>query len=142
MFREIYEHINWFPDRRHLRFFGWSAGGALFVIATVLGLHAGAFGTASRVLILMGLMLIALGCVAPQGLFGVYRVWMGVTAPLFFCFQTLLLILFFFAVLTPVALVLKVLRRDSLKRTFDRNAASYWVPRRAPPPSRRYFRQY
>jgi hypothetical protein len=35
--------------------------------------------------------------------------------------------IFFYGILFPVGLVLKILRRDPLARKVDRRAASYWI---------------
>jgi hypothetical protein len=40
----------------------------------------------------------------------------------------------FFAVFTPVALVLRAKGRDALRRGFERNLATYWIDRIPPGP--------
>jgi hypothetical protein len=50
--------------------------------------------------------------------------------------------LIFFGLFTPIGLFFRLIRRDSLKRRIDPEAASYWEP--APPerPASDYLRQY
>jgi hypothetical protein len=72
-----------------------------------------------------------------------YRTWLLLFAPLAWSVSTLLLVLIFYVVLTPIAVAFRLLGRDPLKREFDRNAPSYWVKRdeTATEPSS-YFRQF
>ena len=35
----------------------------------------------------------------------------------------------FFLVITPVALILRLMRKDLLLLSFDRDAETYWIPR-------------
>ena len=41
-----------------------------------------------------------------------------------------------------LAIVFRLLGRDVLGTTFDRSAATYWVPRQPTTDVRRYFRQF
>jgi hypothetical protein len=50
--------------------------------------------------------------------------------------------LIFYLVVTPVAVIMRLVGRDPMERTFDRSAKTYWKPRRTDPSSTRYFRQY
>jgi hypothetical protein len=52
------------------------------------------------------------------------------------------LLLVFAVVVTPVALLLRLLGRDPLERRPDPRAATYWVDRKTEPDPRRYFRQF
>jgi hypothetical protein len=40
----------------------------------------------------------------------------------------------FFGVITPMAMLMRIARRDSLRLKWDRNARSYWLPRTPPGP--------
>ena len=138
----IYGHIDWDPGPRELRLFGWSAGGALAVLTLVISWHAGAFAVPARVTAAFSCMLLVLGTACSPSLLWVYRCWMRLTVPVGACIQVLLLCLVYYAVLTPVGLLMRVLGRDPMNRRFDANAASYWAPRRHHGDPRRYFRQY
>jgi hypothetical protein len=48
----------------------------------------------------------------------------------------------YYLLLTPVSLVFRLLGRDALRRQFDPQADSYWVPRETPKDKRSYFRQF
>jgi hypothetical protein len=62
--------------------------------------------------------------------------------PIGFVVSFLLLAAFYFLLLTPVGLLFRLIRRDPLRRTFDRSAASYWMLRRPATNKNRYFHQF
>jgi len=47
----------------------------------------------------------------------------------------------FFLVITPVALLFKVIGRDALKLKIDKQADTYWEPRKPASGPESYFRQ-
>ena len=138
----IYEHIDWDPGARQLRLFGWSAGGALAVLTLVISWRAGGLVTPAKVTAAASCALLVAGTVFSPVLLWVYRFWMGLTVPVGVCIQVLLLCVFFYLVLTPVGLVMRLLGRDPLSRSFEEAAPSYWIPCRHHGDPRRYFRQY
>jgi hypothetical protein len=80
-----------------------------------------------------------------RGTFGnrFYRTWLLLFVPLAWSVSTLLLVLVFFVVLTPIGVAFRLLGRDPLKRKFDRNAPSYWVKREeTATEASSYFRQF
>ena len=139
---EIYTHINWDPDRKGLRHFSWAAAGALAVIGAVFAFRADAITAPSLSLWAVAGAVVLSGAAVPEWLRPVYRVWMAITAPLAFGMQVLLLCVFFYLILTPVALVMRCLGRDPLHRRFRTDDAGFWVSHASPADLRRYFRQY
>jgi hypothetical protein len=72
-----------------------------------------------------------------------YRTWVLLFAPLAWSVSTLLLVLIYYVVLTPIAVAFRLLGRDPLQRNFDRNAPSYWVKRdNSATEASSYFRQF
>jgi hypothetical protein len=71
-----------------------------------------------------------------------YKTWSLLFLPLAWSVSTLLLVLVYFGVLTPIGLVLRMLGRDPMHREFNRDATSYWVKRDEAVDSDRYFRQF
>ena len=47
----------------------------------------------------------------------------------------------FFGVFVPLGLVFRLIGRDPLAKRIDRNAASYWLPKKQPRDAASYFRQ-
>jgi len=139
---EIYEHTNWNPDQKERRQFGYSAGSALLFVGVIITLNTMRIGNAQKFLWMIGLLLIFLGAAGPEVLLWPYRVLMAVTTPIMHFVQRLLLMIFYYGMITPVGLVFRVMGRDPLKRTFDEGADSYWLPYKPHRDPRRYYRQY
>lgn len=73
------------------------------------------------------------GVVAPGLLRPVYRLWMKFAFALAWINTRILLGLFFYLVMTPVGLVLRMMGKDLLDDRIDRRARSYWIRREATP---------
>ena len=71
-----------------------------------------------------------------------YLGWMYAAFPIGLVISYLVMVLIFYAVVTPIALILRLLGRDSLCRAFDRHADSYWVERKLDSDQKRYFGQF
>ena len=71
-----------------------------------------------------------------------YRTWTLLFMPLAWSVSTLLLVLVYYGVLTPIGLALRTLGRDPMHREFDRDGTSYWVKRDEVVDPERYFRQF
>ena len=124
-------------SRGALRRFGLMVGGVFAALAAVGAWRAGgapgpfgvAFGT-------VGAALLAGGLAAPQALRAVYLVWMTAALAMGFVMTRVLLTLVFALVFTPVGLLFRLVRRDSLHQRPDREASSYWIRRTDGPSSR------
>jgi hypothetical protein len=68
------------------------------------------------------------------------RAWMRLGALLHHVVSPLMLGLIYFAVFTPVGIVMRLAGRDALLRRWDRAAPSYWVRRDPPGPADGSFR--
>ncbi len=77
----------------------------------------------------IGFALAIVGTVAPLLVKPLYYAWMTMALALGFVMTRVLLTIFFFLVLTPVALVFRLIGRDALHRKLDREAESYWIPK-------------
>jgi thiol:disulfide interchange protein len=88
-----------------------------------------------------GALLAALGLLAPAALRGAHRAWMALALALGWVTSRLVLLLIFSLLLTPLALVARLLGKRFLELRPDRDAATYWVAR---PQDRRddYTRMY
>ena len=72
----------------------------------------------------------------------IYDIWMGITYPIGWAVSHLMLIIMFFGIITPVAVVMRLFGRDPLHRTFDRSSDDYWVLHDPGTNADRYFWQY
>lgn len=76
---------------------------------------------------------------------GLRRLFVGLsyaTLPVGFVVSTLVLVGIYYAVLTPIGLILRLCRYDPLQRRFDRAAVSYWQRRSGRRDPAGYFRQH
>ena len=71
-----------------------------------------------------------------------YKTWLRLFVPIAWSVSTLLLVLVYFGVLTPIGVILRIVGRDSMHRQFDRDATSYWVKRDGRVNPEHYFRQF
>jgi len=112
-------------DRKALRSFGFVMAGALAVIALVLlwKQRAGAPWLAGGAVIFGGL-----GLMLPMALKPVYIVWMTFAHYLSFVMTYVILTLFFYLILSPVGLIMRLFGKDILATRFPGKTETYWIP--------------
>lgn len=71
-----------------------------------------------------------------------YLGWVFAAFPVGWVLSHVVLALLYYAVLTPIGLVMRLGGRDVLRRRFDRDADSYWIEYRSRSDTKRYFRQF
>jgi len=82
------------------------------------------------------------GWVRPTLLRPIFVGWMILAFPIGWVVSKLLLLVLYFIVLTPVAVLFRLMGRDLLKRRLDSGHSSYWITKEQPRDIRRYLRQY
>ena len=123
------------PDRKQLRNFGLLIG---FLIIAVFGLliplvrHRTVYVTP----LVIGGVLMLWGLVAPASLRFVHGPWMRMAMFLGRVNSFILLTLFFYLVMTPAGLLLRVFGHDPMQSGFDPKTASYRRPSAKPPRER------
>jgi len=70
----------------------------------------------------------------PDWLAPANRAWMKLAELLHRVVSPIALGIMFFCVLTPMALVIRLIGRDAMKRRFDPAASTYWIERNPPGP--------
>jgi hypothetical protein len=137
------------PDRTRLRQFGWLA-------LVVFGLLAGwsawrghvmgiELGESSPVPVVFGVLAGVSGLFSlfwPPGNRVLYTAMTIVAWPIGTVVSYTIMLILFYLVLTPVALVFRLIGRDALHRRIDPQARSYWVEHQTPDRLDRYFRQF
>jgi Saxitoxin biosynthesis operon protein SxtJ len=76
----------------------------------------------------------AAAAVRPSLLAGLNRLWTKLGVLLGKVVSPVALGILFYAVLTPVGIAMRVAGKDPLRLRWDRDAASYWIPREPPGP--------
>ena len=129
------------PSRSDLRWFG----PILVVWVAMMGAIAYFRFDAPRVAMILWIA----GGVFPLLYFAVpplriplYLGWMRVFFPVGWTISHVVLLVLFYGIVTPTALVMRLVRYDPMKRRWDRAAKSYWTEHRTGGETSRYLRQY
>ena len=86
--------------------------------------------------VVLGSLFLILGLLNSPVLTPLNRVWMKFGLLLHHIVSPVILGILFFAVFTPMAWMFRILGKDPMRRALDNNAASYWIIRDPPGPSR------
>ena len=112
------------PSTRQLREFGLVVGGLIVLLfcwlLPALHRHPPALGP-----LWIGAPLLILGLIAPRLLHQPYRAWMALGHGLGWINSHLILGLVYVLVLLPIALIMRLLGHDPLRRRWDANATTY-----------------
>lgn len=113
--------------RQELRKFGLLVGSVFLVLGILFWLrhkpHYPWF-------LFPGILLVFAGGTYPKILRHIYLVWMTLAIILGFIVSNVILTLFFFVVITPIGMVARIAGKDFLRLKLDRNATTYWIPRK------------
>jgi hypothetical protein len=114
------------PDRKSLRSFAVQVGGTIAVLFGALLPWLFGFPWPLWPWIGGG-ALVLWGLVAPGTLRLVHRGWMGLASVLHRITSPLILGLVFFLVISPMALVMRIARRDPMRRALRRDSSTYRI---------------
>jgi hypothetical protein len=142
-FREIDTH----PDKRSIRkfatilLFGLPISG--LVVSSLSYLIQGSLSlTPFYVFCGIAILAFALSFISKKAGRAIHIAWHSVSASIEWCLSLVSLSLMYYAVLLPVALLMKCLRRRSPLTSLDRDQPSYWVDNARERNLSSYFRQY
>lgn len=147
-----FRDINFHPSDRDVRIFAaiWLVGFGLLGLlsawrvgawdsAVPIGWHAPwRLPVASWSLAVAGSVV---GTVWPAALRPIYVAWTVAVFPIGWTVSQVILLVTFFGLFSACAVVFRLIGRDALHRSFDRDAPSYWIRRPAAPEVEQYFRQ-
>lgn len=132
--------IEWHPDRRRMRNFAWTMLVAFPLFGGLLAWRFHAIAPMVLCAALGAVFWAAALFVPPVGLW-IYKAWMGIGYALGLIVAPIVIALIYYAVVTPIALVLRTAGKDPMQRRC-RGATSYWLPvqhRTEPASYRRQF---
>ena len=116
-----------------MRKFGFVSGGILIFLGALVVFANRAeevvFTTNAQILGGIALLFILLALIAPALLKPVNSVMVVVALTIGWFITRLVLIILFYLVFFPMGVLLKVMGKDNLRRTVDRNTDSYWIAR-------------
>lgn len=108
------------------REFGLIVGGT-FTLLGAWWLYRGKFVSISQVIVVLGMVLMLLGLTFPRSLVYPNRAWMLLAEVLAYVSTRIILGLIFFAIVTPIGVVKRMLGWDPLHRR-EAFGLSYWRP--------------
>jgi hypothetical protein len=125
------------------RAFRCTVGGILIAIGVLKLLLVGALSIAAAAMIAVGGALLLLGIAAPALLAVPHRLWLRLGTAIAVIVNPVILAKLFVAVVTPLAVVMRLIRKRPLRLARDPDAASYWiVPERSAERSSSMRRQF
>ena len=134
--------INWKPTPGDLGNFGRIALAASLLVALVLHAAKGLGLQWCAVIVGAGLVVFLCSLFSMKLTKWIYLGLTILTFPIGMAISSILLAAFYFLLLAPVGLVFRLIRRDSMRRKWDADAGSYWIPRRPSDNIKRYFNQF
>lgn len=113
-----------------------SFGIVFAVVFAIIGLLPLLFGRMPRGwALIVGALFLAVALAVPRVLAPLNRLWFKLGLLLHHVVSPLAMGIVFFGVITPMALVMRLLGKDPLRLRFDRSAPTYWIERRPPGPA-------
>lgn len=141
-------HLNLRPDDRVLRQFGWLCALFFPLLAWVFtgrpwpGSSELADWKWVGLLAAIGLVIAIGATMYPKVAQPVFAGLTLIAFPIGLVVSELIILLIYFLVFLPIALVFRWIGRDALERRFEPARATYWAVKRQPDSVRQYFRQY
>ena len=134
--------INWHPNRKELRTFAIIALIAAMLVALLLWRFKGLGIRWGALIISLGAGILLSSFISLKVTRVIYLGLILVTLPIGLLVSFVLLAVFYFGILTPLALIFRLIGRDALHRTLDPDTDSYWIAHRKPDHLDRYYNQF
>jgi len=134
--------IEWHPSGRQLRVFGISGLLASILAAMVLHFAWGASGLWTLDIVAAGIAIFLCSLLSPAVTRILYVGLTLVAMPIGLVVSFVLLAAFYFLLLTPLAVVFRLIGRDSLCRRYEPDVESYWVEHKSSDKMERYLHQF
>jgi MFS family permease len=142
--------INFRPDERTLRQFGWIALGGFGLLALFAWnqwlvfsrLSEAAREPVALTLAALGVVSAVLSLVFPRANALLFVGLSVVAFPIGFVLSYVIMATLFYLIIAPVGLLLRLVGKDPMDRRFLRDAPSYWVEARPPRAKADYFKQF
>jgi len=129
------------PSPTDLRTFGRLLVPFVALLGAAVRLRTGSPSAALAVWVIGGGVAAAYLAVRPARR-SIYLGWTAVTYPIGWVVSHAVLAVVFYAVITPIGVLLRRLSGDPLTRRFEATRPSYWVEREGAADAGRYFRQF
>lgn len=134
--------LNLKPSEKQLKNFGLVGLIMCNVIGIVLFGLEKISNSGYLIFIVVGILLFVLSRVSTRLLKPVFLVLVLLTFPIGWVFSHLAMALFYYGIITPVALLFRLLNRDPLCRRREPDTDTYWLRYKQKRSARDYFRQF
>jgi len=124
MLKEEFQHIK--ESQKDLSKFGLTVGGVLLAIGLVLFYFE---KPAAIYFAVIGGFLILFGALFPKVLKPLNKIWMSLAIILGFIMSRVILTILFYLILTPIAILAKLVGKKFMVLKFDKSANTYWEKR-------------
>lgn len=141
-----FKDVNWNPGLAQRRAFAKSLMIGFPIIAAVFALISLATTrTVKPFFYWLGGIGFGVGLVlwlVPQVAKPFYLLWYFIGCSIGIVVSNVIMVLFYFGIMTPFGIVLRALKKLSIRKTVDRRAATYWQDAEKPVDLKRYYRQF
>jgi hypothetical protein len=134
--------IDWNPESKQLQNFGKIALVATTLISLLLYLLKGVAIQWALIIFGFGFFVFIISLLSLKLTKVIYLGMILLTLPIGYVVSFILMVTFYFLLLTPLGLIFRLIGRDPLNRKFEPNAKSYWLSRRQPKGVEQYFHQF
>lgn len=130
--------INWAPTDRQLRQFGAVCLVALPLVGWIWGASTQTLGLLAGI----GLLIAIVAMLFPRAVKPLFLGLMLIALPIGMVVSEIAMLLIFCLIFLPIGLLFRLMGRDALQRSIDRDAASYWQEKKPPENISQYYRQF
>ncbi len=130
------------PPREKLRDFGAVSLCMLVILGLFFSWVLGWDSLWLRLLSLSGVILFILSRISPILIRPFYQVLILVGFPIGWLLSHFIAGLFYYLIICGTGLLFRILKRDALKRRFEPETKSYWIPYQSKKGLQRYFQQF
>ena len=134
--------IEWHPSDRQLQVFGASGLAASILAALVLHFAWGLAAIWMLAVVTAGAVIFLCSLISPAAARVLYIGLTLAAMPIGLVVSFVLLAAFYFLILTPLAMVFRLIGRDALCRRYEPDAESYWVAHKPNDNMERYLHQF
>lgn len=136
----FFQHVKWRPDARELRRFAVAMLIGFFVLGALAAWRAKGIGTGSMALWGIGVFLASAAFVPRLVRIAYLAVYLP-TSIIGYVVSHVMLTLMFFFVITPLAIILRLLGKDVLQQRREKNKPA-WMPVKRVKNEESYYRQF
>ncbi len=134
--------INRHPSKKQMRLFAALVFPAFWGIVAFLLLTRADRPTWALGVAIAAVLLSIVGLLSPAFMRYVYLGMVYATYPIGFVVSHILLAIVYYAIITPIGLLMRTLGKDPMNRDLDTAATTYWIAKETSTDPNHHFKQY